>query len=422
MCPSSNPGPHGPDSRISPTGTVDWSARPQCGAPGAPVDLVQLAMVYQTGLGHVRYYDFHKETGRFARLHWTSEAYLNLFPFEDATDLTRRLRTSKYLMSSLESGYENRRYWRREVPFRRDVFVHQRVDLKSSDLPARDPLHPFLRANSNAYRHHFDVPMFKYLTPIQDDFKPAHGRNVHSQNQVLGAVIVDTALSLVTAEAVRFALQGALADEQYVHQHLGRLQANSGTSSLEIIDRYAHGPGVDELSAIIVAPRVSIADTPWWRADTRTGQFYHSNAAGTGSKEAYPWTTGRNDALSFQTTHQTDLWNPAIGQPSNLWDFFTNKLPMLGPGQFRGQAREHVLVFQYKSPVNSRPGDPNLPFINHRSGILIQKRALESDIRRHYTGDDSFKFMASVETLKEVLQVCRLQVDDSSTFVWGTDC
>ena len=49
-------------------------------------------------------------------------------------------------------------------------------------------------------------------------------------------VIVDTASTLVTAEAVRFALQGALADGQFVHQHLGRLQANSRTSSLGIIE------------------------------------------------------------------------------------------------------------------------------------------------------------------------------------------
>ena len=84
-------------------------------------------------------------------------------------------------------------------------------------------------------------------------------------------VIVDTSSSLVTAEAVRFALQGALANGQYVHQHLGRLQANSRTSSLEIIDRYALGPGVDDVSAIIVARRVSIADTPCWRVDTRIG-------------------------------------------------------------------------------------------------------------------------------------------------------
>ena len=49
-------------------------------------------------------------------------------------------------------------------------------------------------------------------------------------------VFVDTASSLVTAEAVRFALQGALADGYFVHQHLGRLQANSRTSSLEIIE------------------------------------------------------------------------------------------------------------------------------------------------------------------------------------------
>ena len=81
-------------------------------------------------------------------------------------------------------------------------------------------------------------------------------------------VIVDMASSLVTAEAVRFTLQGASADGKYVHQHLVRLQANSRTSSLKIIDRYALVPGVDDASVIIVARRVSIADTPWWGVDT----------------------------------------------------------------------------------------------------------------------------------------------------------
>ena len=79
-------------------------------------------------------------------------------------------------------------------------------------------------------------------------------------------------------------------------------------------------------------------------------------------------------------------------------------------------------MFQYKCPVDSRPGDPNHGLLNHRSGILFQKRALESDIRRHYTGHDTFRFMAGVETLKGVHTVCRLQVDPSSTFTWGTDC
>ena len=53
---------------------------------------------------------------------------------------------------------------------------------------------------------------------------------------------------------------------------------------------------------------------------------------------------------------------------------------------------------------------------------MIQKRALDSDIRRHYTGHDTFMFMAGVETLKEVHEVCRLPVDRSFTFTWGTDC
>ena len=101
-------------------------------------------------------------------------------------------------------------------------------------------------------------------------------------------VIVDTATSFLTAEAVRFALQRALADGQYVHQHLGRLQEESSRSDmLEVIDRYALGPGVDDVGAIIVVRRVSIADTPWLRVDTRTGQFYHIMAAGIGSKQTY---------------------------------------------------------------------------------------------------------------------------------------
>ena len=107
---------------------------------------------------------------------------------------------------------------------------------------------------------------------------------------------------------------------------------------------------------------------------------------------------------------------------TNLWDFYSTKAQTLGPGQFRALARKHVFVLQYKCPVDGRPGDPNFRLLNHRSGILIQKRALESDIRRHYTGHDTFKFMAGVETLKEVHDLCRLQVDPSSTFVWGTDC
>ena len=313
-------------------------------------------------------------------------------------------------------------------PLPGDFSVDEREELESSSSPASNPFHrdlvdhQFLAADSNVYQHHFDVPMFKYLTPIHDDFKAVHRCKVRCCDQVLQAVVVDTASSLVTAEAVRFALQGALPDGQYVHQHLGRLQANSRTSSLEITDRYALSPGVNDDSGIIVARRVSIANTPWWRVDMQTGQFYHSMATGTGSKYTYRWTAGRKDALSFETTNQKDLWSPAIWQPSNLWEFFRTKSQTLGPGQFPALAREHVFVFQYKCPVDSRPGDPTVRLLNHQCGILIQKRALESDVRRHYTGHDTFKFMASIEALKEVHEVCLLQVNGLSTFEWGTDC
>ena len=56
---------------------------------------------------------------------------------------------------------------------------------------------------------------------------------------------------------------------------------------LQVIDRCALGPEVDDVSAIILVRRVLIADTLCWRVDTQTGQFYHSMAAGTGLKETY---------------------------------------------------------------------------------------------------------------------------------------
>ena len=68
-------------------------------ASGAPINLVQLATIYQTGPGQIRYHDFDKEIRRVARLHITNEEYINLFPFGDAADLARHLGTSKYLIS-----------------------------------------------------------------------------------------------------------------------------------------------------------------------------------------------------------------------------------------------------------------------------------------------------------------------------------
>ena len=310
-------------------------------APGAPIDLVQLATIYQTGPGRLGYHDFDKAIRRVAGLHSTSKEYVNPFPFVHAADLVRRMGTSKYLMSPLEAGYEGGRRWRRAVKFRRDVYADEREEIESNDSPASDPLQPdpvdtrFLPAELNVYQHHFDIPFFKYLTPIHDDSKAAHRRKVSCRDQVLEAVIVDTASSLDTAQAVRFALQSALADGQYVHQHLRRLQEEgSRTDMLEVIHRYALCHEVDDISAIIVVRRVSIAHMPWWRVDTRTGQFYHSMAAGTGLKETYGWSTGRHDALSFEVTNRTDLWSEDAWKPSKLWDFYSTKAQTLGLDNF----------------------------------------------------------------------------------------
>ena len=113
----------------------------------------------------------------------------------DAHELVRCLGTSTYLMSPFEAGYEDGQHWRRAVKFRRDVYTDEREEIEKNDSPASDPFHPdpldhrFLSMESNAYQHHFDIPFFKYLTPIHDDFKAAHRRKVSCRDQVLEAVI-----------------------------------------------------------------------------------------------------------------------------------------------------------------------------------------------------------------------------------------
>ena len=149
-------------------------------APGAPIDLVQLATIYQTGPRRLGYHDFDKAIRRVAALQSTSEEYVNFFPFMHAAHLVRRMGTSKYLMSLFEAGYEGGRRWRRAVQFRRDVYAEEREEVEPADSPASDPFQPdpvnhrFLSMELNAYQHHFDIPFFKYLTPIHDDFKAAH--------------------------------------------------------------------------------------------------------------------------------------------------------------------------------------------------------------------------------------------------------
>ena len=165
------------------------------------------------------------------------------------------------------------------------MYVDEREELQSresaaSDLFHWDPLeHQFLPKDSNAYQHHLDVLMLHFLTPIKTDFPAAHRQNVHWRDYAFDAVIVNTAPSIVTAEAVRFALQSTLADGQYVHQHLCRLQDDSPTATVKILNRYGFRPGPDNISAIMVARTLSIADTPWWQIHLRTGQFFYRDAA-----------------------------------------------------------------------------------------------------------------------------------------------
>ena len=98
------------------------------------------------------------------------------------------------------------------------MYINERDELESRGLTASDVFRPdpfeyrFLLKDCNVHRHHYDVPMFAFLTPIKTNFQAVYRRHVHWRDYAFDAIIVDTAASLVTAKAVRFALQSTLAD------------------------------------------------------------------------------------------------------------------------------------------------------------------------------------------------------------------
>ena len=59
-------------------------------------------MIYGISTGRVIYHDFEKEIQKVARLPPSNKTYISLFGFGDCADLTRRLGTSRYLMSPLK--------------------------------------------------------------------------------------------------------------------------------------------------------------------------------------------------------------------------------------------------------------------------------------------------------------------------------
>ena len=87
------------------------------------------------------------------------------------------------------------------------------------------------------------------------------------------------------------------------HQNLGRLQGDSRTEMLKIIDQYGHVHNCREVNVVIVTRKLSIADTRWWRADTRTGQFFFDDAVGYNYNQKYRWTLGQPYGIdTFQSS------------------------------------------------------------------------------------------------------------------------
>ena len=91
--------------------------------------------------------------------------------------------------------------------------------------------------------------------------------------------------------------------QSLVENHLGRLQGDSRTEMLKIIDGYGHVHNCKEVNVVIVARRLSIADTQWWQVDTRTGQFFFDDAVGYNYNQKYRWTPGQPYGIdTFQSS------------------------------------------------------------------------------------------------------------------------
>ena len=72
---------------------------------------------------------------------------------------------------------------------------------------------------------------------------------------------------------------------------------------LKIIDRYGHVHNRREVNVVIVARRLSIADTRWWRVDTKTGQFFFDDAVGYTYNQKYRRTPGQPYGIdTFQSS------------------------------------------------------------------------------------------------------------------------
>ena len=68
---------------------------------------------------------------------------------------------------------------------------------------------------SGEYQHEFNIPMFKYLTLLQRAYEDAQEAHVHiCKPSRLNTVAHDTAVNVVTAQAVQFALQSTLPEGQ----------------------------------------------------------------------------------------------------------------------------------------------------------------------------------------------------------------
>ena len=145
-------------------------------------------------------------------------------------------------MSPVESGYhEQGNDWSKPVSLRKDVYVNEKDELKETASPPSDSFHPdhliyrYLPGDSNVYGHHYDVLMFKFLTPLKLGLEAAHGSNIPSPDVNPEAVIVNTAASLVTAAAVQFALQSRSEVSGLRLQVLDAFRPRGATWSAQVI-------------------------------------------------------------------------------------------------------------------------------------------------------------------------------------------
>ena len=119
---------------------------------------------------------------------------------------------------------------------------------------------------------------------------------------------------------------------------------------------------------------------------------------------------------AFQSSTHLDTWNDVARHQSNLWSFYVERSQTHTEiWQYRPFAREHVLSFEYKAPLDGKLGSRNLWMLSHGAELFVHKQVFQNhNVRRHHVRHDVYRWTASV--MNEGNENCSPEITDGLEF------